>query len=271
MSCACGHDHAPHHHPADQLGGDPMTLATPMMALTGRLICENAAQMVTALTLLPDHVTASRAEPGCLRFDLRQADEPGIWELSELFTDADAFAAHQTRTGGSAWGQQSGDIKRDFARQAAQPLIRPEITADWAAIGDLLRAAFGGGEESTLVAALRRQGDLDLSLVAHQGGTIIGHVALSPVAAPFPALALAPVAVLPAMQKRGVGGALIRAAQAMRPDHTIIVLGAPDYYGRFGFQPVGWDSPYAGPYLQAMGPQIPGSATITHAPAFAGV
>ena len=271
MSCACGHHHDHHHHHADQPGGDPVALARPMIGLTGRLICADAAQMVTALTLLPDHVALSRAEPGCLRFDLHQADEPGIWHLSELFSDADAFAAHQARNAASAWGQQSGDLKRDFTRGEAQPVIHPERTADWAAIGDLLRAAFGGGEEAALVAALRRDGDLDLSLVAHHQGTILGHVALSPVAAPFPALALAPVAILPAMQKRGLGGALIRAAQALRPDHTIIVLGDPAYYGRFGFRPVDWDSPYAGPYLQAMGPHLPARATIRHAPAFAGV
>ena len=271
MSCACGHHHDHHHHHADQPGGDPVALARPMIGLTGRLICADAAQMVTALTLLPDHVALSRAEPGCLRFDLHQADEPGIWHLSELFSDADAFAAHQARNAASAWGQQSGDLKRDFTRGEAQPVIHPERTADWAAIGDLLRAAFGGGEEAALVAALRRDGDLDLSLVAHHQGTILGHVALSPVAAPFPALALAPVAILPAMQKRGLGGALIRAAQALRPDHTIIVLGDPAYYGRFGFRPVAWDSPYAGPYLQAIGPHLPARATIRHAPAFAGV
>lgn len=148
-------------------------------------------------------------------------------------------------------------------------ILRPETPADAPAIAALLEAAFDGPTESTLVNFLRADGDLTLSLVAEDAGEIVGHLALSPVAAPFPALALAPVAVTPARQGRGIGAALIARAQALTPDHTMIVLGDPAYYARFGFRPVPWASPYAGPYLQATGPHLPETATIAHAPAFA--
>lgn len=147
--------------------------------------------------------------------------------------------------------------------------LRPETPADAPAIAALLDAAFDGPTESTLVAGLRADKDLTLSLVAEDAGAVIGHLALSPVVAPFPALALAPVALAPAHQGKGIGSALIRRAQALTSDHTMIVLGDPAYYARFGFRPVAWQSPYAGPYLQATGPHLPPTATIAHAAAFA--
>jgi len=82
-----------------------------------------------------------------------------------------------------------------------------------------------------------------LSLVAELEGRIVGHVLFSRVeietsSALVPAVALAPVAVLPDSQRRGIGATLIRAGlDALREaDETIaIVLGDPDYYARYGF------------------------------------
>lgn len=267
MTCSCGHHHNSAPCPDD---GTPIALETPLIALTGSLICADAAQMMTALDLLPEHTRLSRTEPGCLRFDLAQDDDPLIWTLSELFADKAAFAAHGTRMQTSEWGQKSQDITRDFNRMDAIPYLRNEQPQDRPAIHALNRAAFGGNDEADLVDRLRSDGDLDLSLVAAQGGTVLGHIALSPVSAPFPALALAPVAVHPALHRRGIGAALIRAAIAARPGHAIVVLGDPAYYMRFGFAPVAWNSPYAGPYLQALGPDLPQRAAIAHAPAFGG-
>ncbi|MBU3029920.1 GNAT family N-acetyltransferase [Paracoccus marinaquae] len=266
MSCACGH-----HHPRQDgcaPGGTAIPLARPMIALNGRLICTDAAQMMTALSLLPDHVELSRAEPGCLHFDIRQDDDPLIWNLAELFTDEDAFAAHKARTGNSLWGQASGAITRDFHQHDILPAIRAETATDHAAIDALLQAAFEGPDEARLVRLLRDQGDLSLSLVAHAAGTILGHVALSPIGGDRPALALAPVAVTPRAQRLGIGSALIRDAIARSGGLPIVVLGDPAYYGRFGFAPADLDSVYAGPCLQTLG-DLPQGCTIRHAPAFA--
>ncbi|SIN92586.1 putative quinol monooxygenase [Vannielia litorea] len=80
----------------------------------GRLICETEAQAEIARTHLPEHIRLSRAEPGNLRFDITQGDDPLVWHLSEAFESAEAFAAHQARTKDSTWGEVSAGIIRDF-------------------------------------------------------------------------------------------------------------------------------------------------------------
>lgn len=266
MNCACGR----HHQRADHgcaAQGDPVALAAPMIALAGRLICADARQMMTALSLLPDHVDHSRAEPGCLRFDLWQDEDPLVWNLSELFADAEAFSAHQDRTKASIWGRDSTDLGRDFRKREVMPVIRPETQSDGDAIARLLRAAFCGEDEARLVAALRHAGDLSLSLVADADGVVLGHVALSPITGDADAFAMAPVAVSPATQRRGIGAALVRAALDGAGTRPVVVLGAPEYYARFGFHPANLDSPYAGSSLQAFG-DLPDGARLRHAPAF---
>ncbi len=243
-------------------------LIEPLVALSGRLICRDERQWALTQDLLPRHIELSRAEPGNLRFDLR-ADRPSLtWSLSELFADDAAFAAHQTRTKASRWGRDSGDLRREFDRVDVLPVIRDETPADLAQIAPLLIRAFNGPDEARLVEHLRRDGDLTLSLVAEAAGTLIGHLALSPVSAALPAVALAPVAVHPAMQSRGIGGALIRAALQRFPDTTIVVLGDPAYYARFGFTYADLASPYAGPHLMTLGPALPNGSRASHARAF---
>jgi putative acetyltransferase len=78
------------------------------------------------------------------------------------------------------------------------PQIRPEVLADRAAIHRLHLESFPTAAEADLVDALRDDGDAVLSLVAHEGVDVVGHVLFSRMTAPFRALGLAPVAVLPA-------------------------------------------------------------------------
>lgn len=265
MTCACGHHHHPR-HPHDAKG-TPVALKQPMLGLTGRLICADAGQMMTALSLLPDHIRLSREEPGCLHFDLWQDEDPLVWHLSELFVDADAFAAHGARTKDSAWGREGTAIGRDFQRHEVIPVIRRETRQDLDAIDALLRDSFGGKDEAQLVRKLREDGDLALSLVVDAGGTILGHLALSPLGADAPAYALAPLAVGPKAQRLGLGAALIREAVAWADTATVVVLGNPGYYGPLGFRPAVLNSPYAGLALQMIG-DLPKGSTIRHAPAF---
>ncbi len=267
MTCACG---SIHKHSAPVVhGGDEIALGNPLLALNGRLICKDVAQMLLAVDLLSEHAALTRAEPGNLRFDVVQGDDPLIFELRELYTGKQAFQAHRARLYDSRWGRESHGIAREFTREQVLPRIRAEMRHDHEAIAELLTMAFDGPDEARLVDMLRRDGHLALSLVAEAAGTILGHVALSPIAADFPALALAPVAVHPAMQGRGIGSALIRAAQQAFADHAIVVLGEPEYYGRFGFAPADLASPYAGPYLLATGcAGLPSGSRVAHAPAF---
>jgi len=122
----------------------------------------------------------------------------------------------------------------------AKPLVRRETPADAAAIRRGLLAAFPTPAEAALVDELRAAGRLTVSRVAIDGGEVIGCVALSPVtiAGEPVGLGLAPVAVVPEWQGRGVGGRLVRGAIAAareRGEPLVVVLGDPGYYSRFGF------------------------------------
>ena len=101
--------------------------------------------------------------------------------------------------------------------------------------------AYGSGTEAAIVDALRRDGALSLSLVAEEGGKILGHVAFSPVRAgsvPSGWYGLGPVSVRPDRQGQGIGAALIRDGLARLKSAGAagcVVLGNPTYYRRFGF------------------------------------
>ena len=126
-------------------------------------------------------------------------------------------------------------------------MIRPETPADADAIAALTTAAFLNAPhtsqtEAFIVNALRRAGALSVSLVAEQGGELVGHVATSPVviADGTPGWhGLGPISVLPVRQGQGIGSALMQAAlQALREQGAagIMLVGDPGYYRRFGFR-----------------------------------
>ncbi len=125
--------------------------------------------------------------------------------------------------------------------------IRAERLDDAGTIAALVAAAFADaphadGTEAAIVDGLRNAGALALSLVAVTSGHIVGYVAFSPVTVEGAAggwFGLGPVAVELAHRRRGIGAALIQAGLArLRADgaHGCVVLGDPDYYGRFGFE-----------------------------------
>jgi putative acetyltransferase len=121
------------------------------------------------------------------------------------------------------------------------PIIRAEQTEDRQAIWMVHTAAFPTDGEAQLVDALRAGGKATVSLVAEQDGAIVGHVLFSPVtgASGRPGVGLAPVAVLPAWQRRGIGSKLIEAGIVACRDAGIgfiVVLGHAGYYPRFGFR-----------------------------------
>jgi len=155
--------------------------------------------------------------------------------------------------------------------------IRPERPDDAPAIDSLVEAAFGQPEEAALAGALRKADASAVSFVAELNGELLGHVLMSPMAAPEGALGLAPVSVAPAHQRKGVGTSLITAAlDAARAGgwRAVFVLGDPGYYTRFGFSTGaagGYDSPWAGPYFMAI-ELVPGAlgagGTAAYHPAF---
>ncbi|MEI9980610.1 MAG: N-acetyltransferase [Edaphobacter sp.] len=156
--------------------------------------------------------------------------------------------------------------------------VREESPHDWEAVYQVVSSAFGQLAEAELVKELRESGDSVISLVAEEDGQIVGHVLLSRMDAPFPALALAPISVLPTRQRSGIGSALIeRAVNSARSKGwaAIFVLGDPNYYERFGFNgqaATGFASPYAGSHFMVLklSPSLPATTgELRHAPAFA--
>ncbi len=125
--------------------------------------------------------------------------------------------------------------------------IRNEQSQDIEAISRLTEAAFRNEEYSShtehfIVNALRRTGQLSISLVAAEHDEILGHVAISPVNISSGVTGwygLGPISVRPDRQGKGIGSALMRAAlQQLRQQGAAgcVVLGDPAYYGRFGFK-----------------------------------
>jgi putative acetyltransferase len=124
-------------------------------------------------------------------------------------------------------------------------VIRPETSADHEAIRRVNLLAFGQDEEAHLVDVLREGGYVRLSLVAEQGGQIVGHILFSDLpivtgAGTVSSLALAPMAVLPECQNQGIGSALVRRGLEVcreQGHQIVIVVGHPHFYQRFGFSP----------------------------------
>ena len=121
--------------------------------------------------------------------------------------------------------------------------IRAEEAGDAPGIRAVNHEAFGREDEARLVDDLREAGHARLSLVADEGGRLVGHLMFSEAVirtagGEIGALALGPVGVVPDRQGRGVGSALIREGldRCARAGHSIVVLlGHPGFYPRFGF------------------------------------
>jgi len=123
--------------------------------------------------------------------------------------------------------------------------LRPETPEDLPGIRAVEEAAFTHHNEADLVDLVRVCGKCTLSMVAVQDGGVLGHILFTPVMLnpPHPGrhgLGLGPIAILPALQRTGVGSRLMRAGleHVRRLDYGFVVLlGNPAYYSRFGFLP----------------------------------
>jgi putative acetyltransferase len=118
-------------------------------------------------------------------------------------------------------------------------IIREEQAGDIDGVREVEMLAFERAAEADLVDALRAHGKSTLSLVAEEGGQIVGHVLFSPGwIDETPVEGLGPVAVRPERQGQGIGSVLIRAGLAAlrQAGHRIVIVeGNPAYYLRFGF------------------------------------
>ncbi len=163
--------------------------------------------------------------------------------------------------------------------------VRAEGPGDVAGIRQVHTAAFGRDDEADLVDALRGSETWvpALSLVAEEDGAVVGHVLLSRARLDSggEVFALAPVGVLPHLQRRRVGTLLLdeglrRAAET--DALAVVVLGDPDYYVRFGFEPArefGIRAPFPVPVEAFQAIPLPAwrplEGTVVYPPPFAGL
>lgn len=122
-------------------------------------------------------------------------------------------------------------------------LVRRERAADVPSVAEIHKAAFEGDVEVRLVAALRASDAWlpPLSLVAEVNDRVVGHVVCTRAhVGDVPALGLGPLGVAPALQKSGIGSALMHAvlgAADALDEPVVVLLGHSGYYPRFGFAP----------------------------------
>jgi putative acetyltransferase len=136
--------------------------------------------------------------------------------------------------------------------------IRREQPQDIAEIRKVNIRAFGRQQEASVVDKLRENCNSVLSLVALIDGKVVGHILFSPAVIEgqhgrLVGTGLAPLAVLPEYQRKGIGTELLQTAIARIKKGGcpyIIVIGHPEYYTRFGFERAGrfgisseWDVP----------------------------
>ncbi|MCU4349511.1 N-acetyltransferase [Acinetobacter lactucae] len=126
-------------------------------------------------------------------------------------------------------------------------IVRDEEITDIEAIEKLTKAAFQNAEHTShtehfIVNSLRTHGQLTISLVAIEDGTIIGHVAISPVEMSSGEIGwygLGPISVHPDKQGCGIGSLLMnKSLQKLKQlgAQGCVLLGEPSYYSRFGFK-----------------------------------
>jgi putative acetyltransferase len=123
-------------------------------------------------------------------------------------------------------------------------IIRPENSEDIDDIHALNELAFGQPQEANIVDKLRNNCEGLLSLVAIENEKIVGHILFSPAVIEgqhgiIKGMGLAPMAVLPEMQRQGIGTQLVKTGiENLKKTQCpfIVVLGHPEYYPRFGFE-----------------------------------
>lgn len=124
--------------------------------------------------------------------------------------------------------------------------IRCETLPDYKVIAEVNTLAFGQQNEAKLVEEIRRSDRYisELSLVAEVENVVVGHILFSYIdlvgEETLQVLGLAPLAVHPQFQRQGIGSSLIKAGLEIaeaKKEAIVIVLGHPEFYTRFGFQP----------------------------------
>lgn len=86
----------------------------PSVSLTGQLRCRTSDEVAIVRECLPAHILLTRAEPGCLKFEVQQTLDPLIWQVQETFADQKSFDLHQARAASSEWGRVTANLERRY-------------------------------------------------------------------------------------------------------------------------------------------------------------
>jgi len=86
--------------------------------LDGLLVAHSAAHRALVDLHLETHIALTRAEPGCLKFEITpDPSDSNKWHVSEIFESEEAFEIHQARARASEWGQVSEPLERRFKKR----------------------------------------------------------------------------------------------------------------------------------------------------------
>lgn len=91
-----------------------MTKKSTTVRLSGGLVCASPQEVEIIKKFLPEHMRLTKAETGCLSFEITQTNDPLVWRVEERFIDQQAFEQHQQCTRDSAWWQATSKISRDY-------------------------------------------------------------------------------------------------------------------------------------------------------------
>ncbi|KAA2317249.1 antibiotic biosynthesis monooxygenase [Pseudooceanicola sediminis] len=87
-------------------------IGTGQVRLTGTMSCP-PGRCDAVRAALPAHIRLTRAEPGCLSFDVTETT-PGTFGVAECFASRAAFDHHQARAAASEWAQITQGLPRDY-------------------------------------------------------------------------------------------------------------------------------------------------------------
>jgi quinol monooxygenase YgiN len=83
--------------------------------LTGQLVCVTEEEVRVVSLHLPDHVKLTRAEVGCISFEVVRTVDPLVWSVEERFENQQVFELHQQRVAASEWGRTTARIERRYS------------------------------------------------------------------------------------------------------------------------------------------------------------
>ena len=138
-----------------------------------------------------------------------------------------------------------GEMKQgdEFNKGFLMTEMREETFSDRDAVRRINEIAFEQGPEAAIVDRLRKSCKEYCSFVAVNQDAVVGHIVFTPITidgSNLIGMGLAPMAVLPSYQNQGIGSLLVRhGLQHLQRSGCpfVIVLGHPEYYPRFGFEP----------------------------------